>query len=406
MSPATLRLVVLVSCAHALVHVYELSLPSLELQIASSYQQEHTPEAKSEGKRKMGLLSNTWRFPFGFGALLAGYLVDRWGSRRMLILYLVGCSGACLVAGFSLPLTGLFATMFTMGAFASIYHPAGLTLISCETETAFRPRALGLHGIFGSAGIASAPFLVGLMAWLGADWQQCYLILAAPGLLLALLLFFQWRNPSEATDSAPKPLTKEQGRWVAFGLLTAVTILQGFVYAGVLSFLTRYLSQSDWVAGAAATSDTGAPLSTANFLSAFVLAMGCIGQYSAGRFAKIERLERQLTQVTACNVPLLLWMAWAVGDQRILAAAAFSTVHFMHQPLYNSLVAQYTPVRQRSFCYGLSFALAFGLGGFGATLVGFSHTDQQAFQTLAGVALLAAVLGLVLVNVTQREMKV
>ncbi len=175
LSRSTLRLVLIVSCAHALVHIFELALPSVEMLMAEDY---------GVGKSTMGLLSTYWRLPWGFGALGAGWLVDRVGSQRMLAVYLLGCAATCCLVGLTLPLPWLFVVMFTMGAFASIYHPAGLALISHATTLENRPRALGLHGIFGSAGIGSAPFLAALLLTLGFTWQQYYFGLAAAGLVL------------------------------------------------------------------------------------------------------------------------------------------------------------------------------------------------------------------------------
>ena len=121
MSPQVLRLVLLVSCAHALVHVYELSLPSVEQNVAAEY---------DVGTRTTGLLGNTWRLPWGVGAIFAGWLADRYGSRRLLVIYLAGCGATAFAAARADSLSMLFVTMFAMGAFASIYHPAGLSIIS------------------------------------------------------------------------------------------------------------------------------------------------------------------------------------------------------------------------------------------------------------------------------------
>ena len=128
MSPQVLRLVLLVSCAHALVHVYELSLPSVEQNIAAEY---HV------GTYTTGLLGNTWRLPWGLGAIVAGWLADRYGSRRLLIIYLAGCGATSLAAAMAGSLSTLFGAMFAMGAFASIYHRAGLSLISSAASKTF-----------------------------------------------------------------------------------------------------------------------------------------------------------------------------------------------------------------------------------------------------------------------------
>jgi hypothetical protein len=79
-----------------------------------------------------------------------------------------------------------------------------------------------------------------------------------------------------------------------------------------------------------------------------------------------------------------------------VAAGLFSVVHFMHQPLINSLVAKYSPRRRRSLCYGFSFAMGLGVGSFGARFAGYSAGDLKTYGTLAAVAVAATGLGLLL----------
>ena len=76
MSRAVLLLVLLVSTAHALVHVFELSLPSVEQDLS----QEYRPGDEAAQKQLSGRMAGAWRLPFGLGALVAGLLVDRLGG--------------------------------------------------------------------------------------------------------------------------------------------------------------------------------------------------------------------------------------------------------------------------------------------------------------------------------------
>ena len=71
MSRSTLQLVIFVSMAHALVHMYELALPSIEMELAAEYRTD-----QQEAKELSGWLSNVWRLPWGLGALVACWLVD------------------------------------------------------------------------------------------------------------------------------------------------------------------------------------------------------------------------------------------------------------------------------------------------------------------------------------------
>jgi MFS transporter, FSR family, fosmidomycin resistance protein len=381
---ATLILVLLVSSAHALVHVYELALPSVEQQIAAEY----FPEDQAGGKAMTGRLSNMWRLMWGFGAIVAGLLVDRFGARRLLAIYLLGCGAACALAATSSTESSLFVAMIVMGALASIYHPAGLSLISHETTADNRPQALGLHGIFGSAGISFAPLLAGVLLASSFTWRQVYWVLVLPGAALGLVFVWQAiRHPAiesrrkSAANSEPSSNTKDEQDhvdWASYFTLTAIASVQGFVYSALMSFLPRYLSgAAEWI---------GWSKGDGNFLAAGVLFAGCVGQALAGRFAKASILEKQLAWITFGNIPFLVWMAFAGTWDRIPAAGLWALVHFMHQPIYNSLIAKYTPRHRRSLCYGFSFAMGLGLGSFGARFAGELQSDAIIYGALAAIA--------------------
>ena len=358
MARATLILVLVVSTAHAFVHAYEMSLPSVEQKVAAEF---YAGDAGG-GASFTGRLSNAWRLMWGIGAIVAGWLVDRFGSRKLLVIYLWGCSITCAMAATASNEQSLAISMMLMGALASIYHPAGLALISHETSPVNRPRALGIHGIFGSAGIGLTPGVIGLLFAAQLDWRRVYGLMVLPGVVLGcVIVIAAWRKRQRPVATAvAKPVVKATtADYRSFAVLTLVAALQGFIYSALMSFLVRYLSATD------------APETSAgNYRAAVVLLMGCVGQYVAGRWAKPAHLERQLALVTFGNVPFLLWMAVAPREWQLVAAATLSVVHFMNQPIYNSLIAKYTPSHRRSLCYGISFAMGLGLGSFGAGFAG------------------------------------
>jgi FSR family fosmidomycin resistance protein-like MFS transporter len=380
---ATLAIVLLVSLAHALVHVYENALPSVEQEIAAEYYSGDSVQ----GKRFTGRLSYVWRLMWGVGAIVAGWLVDRFGSRRLLVIYLWGCSLTCGLAALVSTEQGLFLVMMLMGALASIYHPAGLALISHETTEENRLRSLGLHGILGSAGIGLTPLSIGLLMDANFDWRQVYLALLLPGIVLGgVILFDALRRRQLAGSQKIVPKSEERlPDYRSFFVLTLLAAIQGFVYSGLMSFLVRYLNQNGQVTN-----------SGGNYWASGVLLMGCIGQYIAGRWAKPNQLERQVTIITFGNVPLLLWMSVAEGGWRPASAGLLALVHFMHQPLYNSLIAKYTPRHRRSLCYGFSFAMGLGLGSFGALFAGYTMSDLILYGGLGLMALGGGFVGLVL----------
>lgn len=385
MNPTTLRLVLLLSCCHALVHVYELSFASVEQLVAAEFQ---------VGKQVTGMLGSCLRLPFGLCALGTGWLADWFGAKRLLLVYLVGCSGAALLAWFSPVLAVLFAAMFGLGLFASIYHPAGVGLISHETAPETRPMALGYHGIFGSAGVAVGPLLAGLALNAGISWREYYLVLSLPGLLLAGLLSLRLahRQPETHAVGQPRPADDGEDRacWYSYFTLVTMASLAGIVYAAILTFLPRYLSQTG-------LDMPGIPEEALrNYLASGVLLLGILGQYAAGRIARPGTLEPWMAFSLLASAPLSLWMGLAVGTSRLWATALFAPLFFMHQPLFNSAVAKYVPRRRRSLCYGLSFTVGFGVGSIGPAFAGYAGSEAVCYGTLAALLCLAAVLALVL----------
>lgn len=411
MSPSTFRLVLLVSFAHALVHTFELALPAVEQMICDDF---------SVQKSDTGVLGTLWRLPFGLGALLAGWLADRYGSKKMLIVYLLGCSTTAFLTWYSSSMSMLFGVMFAMGCFASLYHPAGLSLISRETTPETRGAALGWHGIFGSLGIAAAPFLAYL--FFSSDdftWRQYYLVLIGPALVIATLLIVSLiRNGDSSRTSNPRgsvsevqarprpsethdtniPIRAESIPWTRFGVLVTTGALSGIVYAAFMQFLPRYLSDTGL------KPETWTSESFRNALAALVLVCGAVGQAVAGRLAKPGKLENLLTFVMFANVPPLIGMAFASGIWQLVSAGILAFVHFMNQPIYNSLIAQVIPASRRSTGYGFSNMMCFGVGALGPIIAGSINDNATVYSMLAAIALTAGFVSLAFAKLeTNRE---
>jgi MFS family permease len=396
MSRSTFRLVMLISCAHALVHTFELSLPAVEQMIGDEF---------NVGTDRTGALGTVWRLPFGLAAMLAGWLADRYGSRLMLIVYLVGCSTTAVLAWWAPSLGVLFGVMFAMGCFASIYHPAGLALISRETTPETRGAALGWHGIIGSLGIAGAPFAAMLVFSTGAvDWRQYYLLLVIPAAIVAMLLGLSLMRSRPSVDAEPadpsaisSPAVRESIFSRPFLILVASGALSGFVYAAFMHFLPRYLGN------AGLRPDNWTPESFRNALAAAVLLCAAVGQAIAGRLCRPGRLEKLLVIVFLANVPPLLWMSLAEGYSRFVAACLLALIHFMNQPVYNSLIAQFIPLSRRSVGYGFSNMMCFGIGALGPLCAGLIESERTVYAGLAGVAGLAGLVAVVLMRQVQRN---
>ena len=403
MSPQVWRFIFVISLTHALVHTYELAWPSIEQEASSAFY----PADGIRAKEMSGWLAGIWRMLFGGGSLLVGLLITRKSATRWLIFYLIGCGGCSILAGLSPNVAMLGVSLAGMGAFASIYHPAGLGILSDRTTPDQRPMALGIHGILGSLGIALGPLWAAVWLGSGGTWRTYFIGLGVPGFLLAVIV--GWLRGKEAAMEEAAPATNDEfpmQPWLLL-LISSIAAIQGFVYSAQLSFLPRYLSQgadwSSWLDWAPWFVANDSPSVQGKFLAATALLLGCVGQLTSGYFARHRLLEKQLVLVLALNIPFLIWMGFASAGWRVVAAGGFALVHFMYQPVYNSLVAKHVAVRFRSFAFGASFAISLGLGSLGAVFAGRFQSDQPLFVALAAVTLAGVCIASVMAIATRKS---
>lgn len=392
-------IICLISCLHALVHVFELALPSVQDDLKAHYNASDTV---------IGSLSSAFRWPWGLGALLVGFLVDRFGAPPMLLIYLAGCALLCFLISTVPGLNSLFGMFFVLGLFASIYHPAGLALISLKTSPDQRPMALGIHGVFGSAGIALAPLVFALLQTKGMQWQDFFWFLGIIGvagsiIVFALRSYLSIGSPTQDSGSRAKHASGEQADepdrdWRSFAVLITLAAIQGMVYSGVITFFKDESFLDAPIFADLFGQDTDLN-SQRSFLMAAIMLFGCVGQFVAGKFGNPKRLEQQLTVITLMNAPFLIGMAMLTAEWAIVSAAIFALVHFMFQPIYNSLVAKYTPREHRSVCYGLNFVMGFGVGSLGAVLAGWikDATTLNTNYVFAGLSVFASLFGILLI---------
>src|ERR1700757_3261053 len=66
---------------------------------------------------------------FGAGALLTGWLGDRWSRRHMMAVFFLGIGVSLILVGLVQTPLQLGAALLAVGLFASIYHPVGTAML-------------------------------------------------------------------------------------------------------------------------------------------------------------------------------------------------------------------------------------------------------------------------------------
>ena len=402
---------------HAMVHVYELSIPILMTVWLLEF---------STTAALLGTVVSVGYGLFGVGALPGGLLVDRYGSRTLVVACLAGMGASFLLLSAAPGVVGIAAALGVWGLSASVYHPAGLTLISNGVSE--RGRGFAYHGMAGNAGIAGGPLATAILL-VAFEWQTVAILLAAPALLAAVVglrIDFDPRAAVDAGDTASDGGSADRGAptslagFVAesralftagFALVFVIVSLDGLYYRGVLTFLPGLLG--DFLTAAVGDVRPGifapdSPLAEefdlAGYLYAGLLTVGIGGQYVGGRLTERIEPDRGLILVLSALAAIAVAFVPAarLGLGGLLAASVvLGFTLFSIQPLTQATIAKYSVPDSRGLSFGYTYLAIFGVGALGAAVSGTVLTYASAsvmFLVLAGFAAAAAALAVVLVT--------
>ena len=205
--------------------------------------------------------------------------------------------------------------------------------------------ALGINGMFGNLGLASAPLMTGVITWLwGPQWA--YLFLGGMNLLGAVIMGIY---PLVETGKARRKGTEtDNGRLAAFFILLGAMMLGGIVYRGATVILTAYFELKNQGLFLWLTSSGGEILSknvVATVTTSFIFLVGMLGQYIGGRVAERYTPKYCYLIFHAVTIPMALLMA--ISSDLLLVCWAVVYFFFLlgMQPIENTLVSRLTPPR-------------------------------------------------------------
>jgi MFS family permease len=423
--------------AHGMVHTYELSIPIfltvwlVEFSVVDLGVAQFPVNAAT-----LGVVLTAGYGLFGLGALPGGVLVDRLGSRRLITACLLGMAGSFLLLFLAPGVPTIALALLVWGASASVYHPAGLAMISKGVQQ--RGTGFAYHGIAGNVGIGLGPLLAAVLL-LFFDWRAVAGLLAIPAIaaaVFAVRVDFD-ETAAVATDGGDAPDADDdsdskasagvdsvgefltESRLLFAGGFTAVFVVvmcSGLYYRGVLTFLPGLLesypgfepvpvasllpaSVADTLGLAA---ESGRTIEPNRYFYSGLLMIGVVGQYLGGKLTDRVPVEWGIAGgFAALAVLAVLFLPVAsLGLVPLLVLGALLGIAlFSVQPFYQATVAEYTPAGTRGLSYGYTYLGVFGVGALGTTVAGTILTYASPavlFATLAGFGALAAVIGVVL----------
>jgi MFS family permease len=181
---------------------------------------------------QLGLVSSVFLWIYGSLSPFAGYIADRWGRARVILLGLFVWSGATWVTAHVGSINGMLASRALMGVSEAFYLPAALALIVDRHGLSTRSLATGIH----QSGLYAGSILGGAWGgWMGENygWRPTFTLLGIVGVVYAAILIFALRRDQPRSDTR-----------AIFPALVEVTKARGFVF---LALAFGAISVSNWL---------------------------------------------------------------------------------------------------------------------------------------------------------------
>jgi MFS family permease len=266
---------------------------------------------------QLGFLGTAFLWVYGFLSPFGGYIADRFGRRRVILLGLGVWSAVTWWTGHTHTYVELIAARSLMGVSEACYLPAALAMIADYHGDKSRSRATGLHQSGLYAGIALGGVGGG---WMGDryGWRAAFIVFGVIGLVYGLVLAFGLKeSPEQASQRGESvPFTAALGELLTcrpFLVIVGVNSLVATAYWCVYTWLALYLFEKFQMSLTVAGFSSTFYIQTASFAGIL------LGGWLADRWTRSDPRGRALTQtIGLAAAGPFLFLVGATGSQWVL----------------------------------------------------------------------------------------
>lgn len=334
---------------------------------------------------------------FGVFALPAGWLADRWSREGMMALFFVGIGLAALTTASARTPIEVGIGLFVVGVFAAIYHPVGLALLIERAAKAGTGMAIGINGVWGNLGVASAALITGYFIDHGG-WRFAFICPGIASILIGLAYIYLFRAdmmPAAAggrkkTTGAAAPVSPNMRALLIrlSAIIFFTTAVSGIVFQSTTFALPKVFDERlTGIAGSA---------TLVGWLAFLVFAIASIAQIIVGRLLDRYGPRTVFLGVATIQVVFFSIMPGLVDWAALIVALAFMLGAFGQIPINDYMIGKLARSDLRASIYGVRYIVSFAVLAAALPLIAWIHQDwgfDRLFQVLAVAAgvILAAV---------------
>jgi FSR family fosmidomycin resistance protein-like MFS transporter len=278
--PRDAAIIGLVGLAHYTSHVMQLALPPLLPLLHDHFAVDFAD---------LGLVMSLFYVASGLGQATAGVLVDRYGARRLLLGGLVLLTASIGLMAFAQSYWMLLPLAVLAGLGNSVFHPADLSILSRRVSQGRLGRAYAVHGVSGTLGFATSPFLVGLIAAF-AGWRLALMAMGGWGLAVAALIYAKGALFDDRRQS-PQRVDAARPRLAYWRIVGSPVVLMGFTYFALTAFAGTGIQTFSITA---LTSGYGLAMPLATLGLTLYLIGGALGMVAGGVLAERTRQHHRV----------------------------------------------------------------------------------------------------------------
>jgi len=305
---------------------------------------------------QIGLLASAFNVIYIFACPFMGLLGDKYKRPKLLAAAVFMWSIATALAGFARGFWTMAVARSSVGIGEAAYSSIGPSLVEDYTPTAWKSRVMAVFLLALPVGSALG-YLLGGFLHEAIGWRQAFIVIGAPGLLLAVLSFFM-KDPNEHLGENKEPFFIElkKNLWDLLRNRTYVHAVLGyaaftFVVGGMAVWMPEIMVTAKQMSLKNGNMVFGGITVVSGILGTF------IGAYLSDKL--LARTKR--APIFVCTISILLATPFAAGVLFIEDHTTFFLVLFICEILLfintspiTIVLLESVPEDQRSIAMGLS----------------------------------------------------